>query len=517
MRLSCHLTVLFFLLNAFIWAIGNSFAGSTLLIYFITSLGVSNSGLAIAAIKASPQITGILRMTASTMVAWFTRKCRFQPTPTLSEPCSPSEPCPYSRTPRSRPHAPLHGLDTGTKWFVITTHLLSVIILAIFPWFAMVAVRWSRHEPDVTHSMGLLSSELWLIVGLVAIWCTHHLLEYVGTVVLWAWTNERIESEVRRRFWGWRNSALCAGFFIGGLFVWFLRDYMRDASVSMTHSYIVIAGLGAILLGLAVIPLMKIPALLLTTSENSSAISENCHTISTEQNTAVSSMESPHQSVWNTLRVRDFRWVLYYGVWMSLVGGFVQSAQYLFTIRYLNIPFELALMLDATMRIGQMFLSLSVGRWITRWGYRRILVPSTLLLAGCYVVFLYATPEYLTPYYLGWGMYLAWTGINVSIPARLVEFGDRNTRTDYVACYTGLTGLVLALATLVGGGLVDHLATRYTNELFVFQCFLIVGVLGRLIAVGIALRFPDTTTSQTYHAPSSEDTIASKRSNASRG
>lgn len=260
MQPNYHLSVLYLLLNAFIWAIGNSFAGSTLLIYFITSLGVANSGLAIAAIKASPQITGILRMEASKMVAWFTRQCRF--TRTISGGTT------ISRTDNST--GLLRDLDAGKKWFVVTTHLLSVIILAIFPWFAIIAVRWSQHESGATNPVthGWFSSNLWLIGGLVAIWCTHHLLEYVGTVVLWAWTGERLENEVRRLFWGWRNSVLCAGFFVGGLFVWFLRDRMRDAAISMTNSYILIAGIGAMLLGLAVIPLMKIPRLSLGASEN---------------------------------------------------------------------------------------------------------------------------------------------------------------------------------------------------------------------------------------------------------
>ena len=432
-----HHVTFCFLLNALIWAIGNSFAGSTLVVYFVTALGVANIGLTISAIKASPQIAGLLRMAAAGMLDRFTRRFRLNP-------------------------------DTASRRFTVIMHALSVVVLAAFPWLAMTEIRFVHHTPDGGGGQWAMLA----VAAIVMVWCVHHLLEYLGTVVLWSWTAERIAVPQRKRFFAMRNAALCAGFFCGGLIVWWFGNLQTSSGTHtrIPEDYALTAAIGAALLGLAILPLMRVPP---ATTEQTST-----------------SPQPPSPTFTAIIRCEKFRRVLHYGVVMAAIGGLIQSTQYLYAILYLRIPFETMLMLEATLRIGQTLLSPWIGGLLARRGYRAVLVPSTLVLAACGIAFLTATPENRVPYYIGWVMYLAWTGVNIGIPARLAGFGDTHSRTIFIGCHQALTGGVLAVTTILGGVLVDRLMTTWT-PVAVFRVFLAIGIAGRIAASAVAARFPE--------------------------
>ena len=136
--------------NGAIWALGNGLTSSTLVIYLALELGAPGAGLAISMILAAPRIAGLLRLAAPGLIRWFGDR----------------------------------------KRFCLVSYLMSVIVLAALP--ACIGARSLQ-----TPTAGL--------IVLVMAWCVYHLLEYLGTVALWAWLGDLVPLRIRGRFLGRRE------------------------------------------------------------------------------------------------------------------------------------------------------------------------------------------------------------------------------------------------------------------------------------------------------------------------
>ena len=106
--------------------------------------------MAVSLILAAPRIAGLLRLAAPRLIRWFGSR----------------------------------------KRFCLASYALSLAVLALLP--ACVATR-SMGTPTVG------------LIVLVVAWCVYHLLEYLGTVALWAWLGDLVPLRIRGRFLGRRE------------------------------------------------------------------------------------------------------------------------------------------------------------------------------------------------------------------------------------------------------------------------------------------------------------------------
>jgi len=190
--------------NAGWWALGNGLVPTSLVSYFVQSLGAETA--AVSWIIAAPKLVGGLRYLAPQMLR-------------------------------------LGGGYRGTS---IACYLASTLLLMLLP-LCSVASIWP--------------SSTWAIGTIVIIWCVYHLLEYFGYVIFLSWVFQSVPKSMRGSFFGSRERWLTAGRMIGSLFAAGLSSALWNLSEADMRwlSYPILASYGALAMGLSVLPLLKIP------------------------------------------------------------------------------------------------------------------------------------------------------------------------------------------------------------------------------------------------------------------
>lgn len=196
--------------NAILWALGNGLVSSSLVIYLAFELGASRLGLGVAMIRAAPQLAGLLRLGAPTVI----------------------------------------GRMAARKSFCIGCYVLSGATLLLLPLLA---------------SPGRFGSANASLAVLVGLWCLYHLLEYLGTVALWSWIADLVPQRIRGRFLGrrdrWMVTGQAVGFAACGLFTFYWRQFHSQQPEMAWIGYAISAALGAALLISAVAPLVAMPGI----------------------------------------------------------------------------------------------------------------------------------------------------------------------------------------------------------------------------------------------------------------
>jgi MFS family permease len=192
--------------NGGVWATGNGLTSSMLVIYLALEYDAPGLGLGIGLILAAPQLAGLLRLAAPTLIQRLGSR----------------------------------------KRFCLVAYLLSGLVLLGLP---------------VAASPGVLPSAGDSLAALVLLWCVYHLLEYLGTVALWSWLADLVPQRIRGRFLGrrerWMMAGQAAAMLAAGLFSYWW-DRTQPPS-SRWIGYAIPAGLGACLMIAALVPLAGIP------------------------------------------------------------------------------------------------------------------------------------------------------------------------------------------------------------------------------------------------------------------
>jgi MFS family permease len=368
--------------NAAIWAVGNGLATTTLISYLARELGAR--GLAISLILAAPTIAGLLRQTAPRLIAaWGSRKS-----------------------------------------FCLSMYALSAQTLLVLPLVA---------------APGVLPDKQWSLVALVTLWCLYQLLEYFGTVALWSWLGDVTPTEIRGAFLGrreaWLSGGRLLGMLAGGLFAYYWPEWRSRETLWQAYALCGIAG--ASLMGCAIAPLARMPALETSTSKLA--------------HTAI---------VWRDLffaPLQDvrFRRLITYGCWLGAVNGLLGASQFFFGQKALGLSLLVMLAMRSQTEVGQTLVSSQVGRLVDRVGNRRVMIVSQLLVALAMVFYLTATPERWWWIYGASTLFIAYAGLNVGIPNLLLKLAPTESRNSYVASHYAWSGLAYGLGSLGGGVLYD--------------------------------------------------------------
>lgn len=405
--------------NGGAWAMGNGLASTTLVLYLAMELDVPGIGLAISLILAAPRLAGLLRLAAPALIARMGSR----------------------------------------KWFCLGAYLLSALVLSGLP--------------VVAAGYGALSLRQ-ALAALVVLWCSYHLLEYLGTVALWSWLADLAPLRIRGRFLGrrerWMVTGQAVAMLCGGLHAWGWR-YLHP-SEPRSIAYAIPAALGTAFMVAALAPLAGIPAL--------------GQGVAVRPGATVRAMVAP-------LADRRFVGLLLFGCFLSAANGLTQLAQGVYPYWVLGMGLFTMLALRTGMRLGQFAISPWLGRLADRLGNKPVMAISLLLIAQGPLCFLLATPE--RPWWLAgaWGFWVAWAGVNVCLPNLILKLSPERTNAAHIATYYAVTGFCLAASTVLGGGvLFDRF--RYASwtlpggiALDFYQATFLFGWVARLVAAVLLL------------------------------
>jgi MFS family permease len=409
--------------NAGLWGSGNGLISGTLVIYLATELGAPGIGLGVSLIKAAPQLAGLLRLVAPALI----------------------------------------GRLADRKRFCIGSYLLSTVVLSGLPLAAV---------------PGWFASAWVSLVGIVLLWCTYHLLEYLGTVALWAWLADLVPLRIRGRFLGrrerWRVAGQAASMLATALFsiVW-NGFYPKDLYPGKVWAgYAIPAALGVGFLIASLLPLAAMPASAAPGPARAAA---------------------PLRAILSPFLDRRYLRLLAFGCWLSLCTGLVQSAQEIFPRQVLQFQLPVLLALTIGMRLGQISISPWLGRLADRFGNRRVMLAVVPLIASGTLFYAAASPRQPAWAVGAWVAWIAFAGINICQPNLMLKLAPAEARSAYVAAFYALTGLCVAASTIAGGLLFDYLRDRTFSLLGgrllldCYQALFLFGWITRTLGVVILL------------------------------
>jgi MFS family permease len=301
--------------------------------------------------------------------------------------------------------------------------------------------------------------------AIVILWCIYHLLEYIGTVYLWAWLGDISPRRIRGRFIArrerWMLILRIMGMLGGGAFsaMW-LDEGIRDYD---WMAYAIPSCAGAAWMMLAIVPLLRMPEPATTAEQAANPL--------------------PLAGWWQPLANRNMLWLLAFGAWFSLANGLTQSAQFLFPLTFFGLSLFARQSLEASMRFAQSLGAVRVGRIADFFGNRWLLVVSQLIVAfGPLSLFIasrtrpdeppvYNDGSHWWNYHsdafwwqhggfwiaLTWLFFVAYVGLNVGLPNLMLKLAGPSERASTIAWYFALTGVVYGLCTIAGGALYSWL------------------------------------------------------------
>jgi len=348
---------------------------------------------------------------------------------------------------------------TGSrKWFAVGAFVLSCLLLLILPEVC---------EP------GEKEANLFKLRAFVALWGGWHLAMFAGAIALWSWIGDLVPSAVRGRFIGLRQSWLMIGQIVGliaaGVFAQWYPTFHTQAT--RWHTLSIPALAGALCMLVAVVPLIEM---------------RDVPFRSTGKNHAA--------ELWAAVTDPRFRPLLAFWCYVGLVNGVSQAVQGLYPLVVLKLPPPTALAMVAAMHLGQILLSPLLGHFADRGNSRSIMIVSQVLVSLALFFFpltiagAAGEPPFALGMWLAHGLWIAYAGLNVCLPHLMLKLSPGENSPPYLSTYFALSGLAVALSSIVCGQWFDSLPRSYSLNvagwsLDRFELFLYVGGLLRLTAV----------------------------------
>jgi predicted MFS family arabinose efflux permease len=340
------------------------------------------------------------------------------------------------------------------KELCITAFLASTVVLLIIP---------------IVAQPGLLGGDHPAMVALIAAWCAHNLLEYVSWVAFWSWLGDLTPRRIRGRLLGQRQRWLVVGR-IGGItasvlltIVWrqLLPDVRRWEPLALS------ATAGAILLMVAAVPLLLMPAV---------------------QGSASARPRAPWRTLVRALVDRSYRRLIAYNCWHAVVTGITASAQEIYPILVLGIPYDGMLTMRGMMYAGQGAIAPGMGRLVDCWGSRPVMIIVQLLVATGPLFYLAATPE--RPWLLvgAFVVWIAYAGMNVGLDTLKLKLAPEDNNAPYLAVYQTAGDLANGVAIVAGGTLLDRLLAGGADATTLYTWIFLAGWIGRTLAAVLLAR-----------------------------
>lgn len=370
--------------NGVLWSIGNGLTTGALIYYLALDLGAD--GLMLGLLLAMPAAVGVFQLAAPRLIRW----------------------------------------RGSAKRLCLEAFGASYLMLALLPLMLM-------------YSRSSSTALAWLMIVL---FCTHQLLEFVGTVALWSWFADLVPLPIRGRYFA-RRQIYQLTFLIPTLLAsGFLADWWRNVvPQEMLPGYAVLTGLGVTLLIVSLLPLARMP-----------------------KTPTLPKKISATQSVWWRFRApladRRFRWLVLYACWLSFFNGVTQVAQSRYPWEVLGLGLLPLALMRSGMRVGQIGTSAIVGPLSDRLGNRPMLIVAQFLVAtGPLFYFIASNRSAWSPYWIAVAYFLwsAYAAINICRPNLMLKLAPAETKADYIAVMLAASSVAYAASTVVGGIWFDRL------------------------------------------------------------
>lgn len=335
------------------------------------------------------------------------------------------------------------------KLVCLACYLASALVLALLPLVA------TRH-----------------VMALVGCWCLYHLLEYIGTVALWSWLGDWMPRTVRGRLIGWRERYLIAGRIVGVAVSISLDTLWRylDPEVPRWVPLAWSASVGAAMMMLAVVPLFW---------------------LAPKIGTVPPSPPSPWRDIQRAFTDRAYRRLLLYSFWIALANGVTGTAQSLYVSRVLGFTYNQSQAFRSMMYAGQTAIAPSCGRWIDKFGPRRLMVAAQLVVATGPLFYFLASAEF--PWWIvgAWIVWIAYAPLNVGLDTLKLRLIPTDGSAPPLAVYQSVSDLAHGATLIIGGYLFDQLTTGDSPPLGLYAGLFLVGWLLRSSAAPLAWRVPE--------------------------
>lgn len=348
--------------------------------------------------------------------------------------------------------------SVSRKPICLTAFALSAATLAAVP-----AVTWGV-SPETSQSE-LATRLLVLAIG----WCLYHLLQYVAVVALWSWFGDLYPPQLRSRIVGQRERWLALGSIAGTLtsialaFAWSIWSPDQTNRVPLAIS----ATAGASLMLAALVPLLSIRSL----ADRPSALPT-----------------APWLTLRQAITEPRYRRLLAFNCWLGFANGITGSAQSLYGLSVLGIPFATLQTYRIAMEGGQSLLADWSGRAISRWGAKRVMAPAQAIVATGPLWYFLATPE--TAWLVGVA-FLAWVAyapINVALDTLKLDLAEPANNAPYLAVFHAVSDFANGITVLLGGLLFDTLTNGDAFSLRVYAGLFLTGWIARTVGVVFVAR-----------------------------
>ncbi len=402
--------------NGVLWSIGNGLTTGALIYYLALDLGAD--GLMLGLLLALPAAVGIFQLAAPRWIRW----------------------------------------RGSAKQLSLEAFGTSYVLLAVLPIL-------------LAFSSGASKGLAW---AMIAIFCSHQLLEFVGTVALWSWFADLVPLRIRGRYFGrrqiWQLCFLIPTLLASGYFADWWRNSMPRETLS---SYAILTGVGAAFLLLSLWPLSRMPGIGVTVSE-----------------------QRPKQPDWRRLLApfgdKSFRWLMLYTCWLSFFNGVTQVAQSSYVREVLELGLLPLALMRSGMRVGQIGTAAIAGPVSDRVGNRPVLIVAQFLVAlGPLFYFIASDASPWSRYWIGVA-YLLWSAyaaINICRPNLMLKLAPPEVKADYIAVLLAASSLAYAASSVVGGVWFDYLkvtgpftVAHWTLDPYDVQ--FLFGWITRLMAIG---------------------------------
>jgi len=292
-------------------------------------------------------------------------------------------------------------------------------------------------------------ASLGTVLGLlVVIWCLYHLIEYFGTISLWAIIGDLIPQESRSRFVGVREGMMIfgqtLGFFVCGWYTHYRIGSLPEG-IPKWECYFQPTYWGITGLLVAVIPLLWITEIPWKKAE--------------------SGLRPAMRQLLAPLRSRPFWMLVLFGVYLQMAGGLSQSVQHTYQMNVLHISLFFSLFAQNTTRIGQAVFAPVNGHWIERLGYFPVMCVSLMIVSCGSLCYFFADPSRWWWFYVAAIVWIFWVGVNVGIHSLVLSLSPPENKASGIAIYYTASTFSFAMFTLLGGFLAD----RFCDSVFVIS------------------------------------------------
>jgi hypothetical protein len=181
----------------------------------------------------------------------------------------------------------------------------------------------------------------------------------------------------------------------------------------------------------------------------------------------------------------NYRMFVLHSWWLAFFQGLTQSVAFLYQTRVLEISLTTFYLMNGTMLLLQIPLSVLGGYWSERDREREVLLPCLIAVSCAMGFYVFATPQ---RWWLLWGAYVCWGlfgVINVCLRNLNLKLSPRGDNTLHLSMVTQWGGGFAALAGFLGGWWLDSLIQTPINgqsELWPFQVIFVTSWLGRATA-----------------------------------